>query len=68
MKTVTLKLTGCTVGELKKALENVQDDTLINIANVGNTGLVKSVNIDIKAGKKVSSVCINIEAEGYNTH
>lgn len=64
MKTKTLKLTGCTVGELKAALENIQDDTYINIANVGNTGIVKAVDIDITEGKKESRVCINIEAEG----
>lgn len=64
MKTKTLKLTGCTVGELKEILKDVQDDTLINIANVGNTGIVKGVDVDVTVGKKESRVCINIEAEG----
>lgn len=64
MKTQTLKLTGCTVGELKEILKDIQDDTYINIANVGKTGLVKTVDMEVTPGKKASRVCINVEAEG----
>ena len=64
MKTKTISLMNCTVGELKEALKNIQDDTYINVANVGNTSLVKNVDIDITLGKKASRVCINVEAEG----
>lgn len=66
MKTKTIQLTNCTVGELKKALENIQDDTYINIANTGSSAIIRNIDMDITQGIKTSRVCINIAAEKIN--
>ena len=74
MKTVTLKLTDCTVGELKKALENIQDDTYINIGkgHKANNGKISKGKTKIKhtnkpSGKQIIPIVVIIYSNNSPT-
>ena len=56
-----------TVGELKKFIDNIPDDTEISIDNVGNTGFCDIIELELQTfeyGKK--DLYLNVGAEsGY---
>ena len=67
MATIKLDLKTCTVGELKKVLANVPDNTIFDICSVGSTGFVDGIEIEINTYESFpTDVAINVGAEsGY---